>query len=81
MGQEQRSGVVTRTLQVDISPEECAAAFLDFSSDQQAEILNRIADKFGEGVGWGMQLGHLTAELSDRGKQFFEEAVSWWKHG
>jgi len=64
-----RTGVVRRTLEVEVSPEELAAAFLDMNSLDEAEALNRIgAAMFPDGgPGWGLQLLYVADDLDRKG--------------
>lgn len=74
MVEETRTGIVRRTLEVEISPEELAAAFLGLNSEQQAESINRIgAVMFKPGEpGWGMQLLYVADDMDAKGWEFVD---------
>lgn len=71
---ETRTGIVRRTLEVEITPEELAAAFLGMDSVKQAECLNRIGEVMpgDPDIGWSTQLCYVADELKESGWNFIE---------
>lgn len=71
---ETRSGMVRRTLEVEITPEELAAAFLGMDSVKQAECFNRIGEVMpgNSDFGWSTQLCYVADELKDSGWKLVE---------
>lgn len=62
---------ISREIQLKISPEEAAAAFCDFGSDEQAVFFNKVADISSTWKGgFTMQMQYLTVEksLNPRGR-------------